>query len=57
MADKIMSIKQMGASAFGNEIPIGVVAANVDVATSAGTKSLEALLGTNIGGEAPLNLD
>lgn len=50
MADKIMSIKQMGASAFGNEIPIGVVAANVDVATSAGTKSLEALLGTNIGG-------
>lgn len=55
MADKIMSIKQMGETSFGNEIPIGVLAENVDVSVTSGgaatTASLSSVLGTpEIGG-------
>ena len=50
MADRVMSIRQMGESSFGNEIPIGTEAKYVDVTTSTGTQALQTLLGENIGG-------
>lgn len=50
MADRVMSIRQMGESNFGNEIPIGTEAKYVDVTTSSGTQTLQTLLGENIGG-------
>lgn len=48
MADKIMSIKQMGTNSFENEIPIGVLAANVDVTLASGsTAALSDVLGSS----------
>lgn len=57
MADRVMSLRQSSGSSFGNEIPIGTEAKYVDVTTSTGTKTLQALLGENIGGGAQSKAD
>lgn len=57
MADRVMSLRQSSGSSFGNEIPIGTEAKYVDVTTSTGTKTLQAVLGENIGGGAQSKVD
>lgn len=50
MSDRIMSLKQSDGTSFGNEIPLGAKAENIDVTTSTSIKSLQEVLGENIGG-------
>lgn len=50
MSDRIMSLKQNVNGSFGNEIPLGATADNIDVTTSTGVESLQSCLGTLTGG-------
>lgn len=56
MADRVMSLKQNVNGSFGNEIPIGAKAENIDVTTSTGIQNLQSCLGTLTGGGAAFSL-